>query len=441
MNNYTLEKYFLSSISSYKHQKVILAVSGGIDSVVMCHLFAQHALSFCIAHVNFLLRGKDAHEDALFVKNLAKEYCVPFFYQEYDTQIYAQEQKMSIQMAARQLRYQWFPSLIQKYCYSKIATAHHINDSLETVLLNFTKGTGIAGLHGIVSTHQYIRPLFWATKQHIDDYAQKYKLSWREDHSNKQQKYKRNFIRHKIIPQLKKINPNLEYTFKNTLSRIKDVEDIFKQKVDDTKKQYLQQKDGTYHFFWNQFKHELGAQTIAHEIMKSFSFSYAQIKNVCTTPHHVGKKWISATHILWMDRVSWVITTQQLSNKKFEIFITKEQKIIQYALQVWSTKTIEVNEVNFAQKKTFFFDFDKLTFPLILRYWQPGDYFYPLGMQQKKKISDFLIDKKVPLYKKKDILVITNQKKHVIAIMDFRIDDRYKVTAKTCNVYMIQPAL
>ncbi len=414
-------------------------MSGGIDSVVLCHLFAKYQQCFSIAHVNYMLRGSSSEEDVHFVEQLAKVYAVNFYNKNYNVQAYASTHALSIQMAARKLRYQWFSSLLKSHCYTKIATAHHLNDSLETVLFNLAKGTGIAGLHGIVDhvSHHIIRPLSSVSRKTIDHYAQKNQLQWREDSSNKKTHYQRNFIRHQVIPSLKKINPSLESTFQHTLARLQDVEKIFQQKVGEVKKKYVKKKGGRYYIHWQSFQEMPGALTIAYEIVKVFGFSYKQLKNIGKRVPQTGRHWTSVAHTLWIDRGFWVIIPSIFFQSTSPLSITEQQTKIQYADQTWSFQQ-QHRIAGWRPSAGLWLDFSLLVFPLSLRSWKPGDYFYPLGMYQKKKISDFLIDQKVGLYEKKNTLVLLNRENHIIAVLNHRIDHRYRITDNTQYIYHIQ---
>lgn len=250
--NTRIQLLFLDFLQKYQlileEDTILLAVSGGIDSIVMCDLFSKISQKFAIAHCNFQLRGQDSEEDEVFVRKLAEDYQVPFFSKRFDTLKYAQKEKISTQMAARDLRYQWFDKLLIANQMTKLATAHHQNDVLETVLLNLTRGTGIAGLHGILPQNKHIiRPLLFLTKEEVLEYAQEHQLKWREDISNQSNKYKRNSIRNEVIPLLKELNPKLEKTFDTSIQKIQASEWMMNEYVLDFKKKSICEKEGQIH--------------------------------------------------------------------------------------------------------------------------------------------------------------------------------------------------
>ena len=414
-----------------KNEYVLLAVSSGIDSVVLAHLFHESGFNFGMAHVNFSLRNEDSDGDQSFAEDLAKHYNVPFHTTVFDTNHHAAENKVSTQMAARELRYKWFEELRNKHDYKYIATAHHLTDSIETVLFNFGKGTGISGMRGIQPNNGHlIRPLLFASKKEIVEYADTHQLEWREDKSNASDKYHRNHIRHNILPQLEHINPSFENTAKSTLERLRDAEEIVMATVNLAKEQ-LYHSDGENHFFdKNKIAALSGKTTILHFLIKSFGFNYTQCKGIISILEESGKLFLSKTHQANIDRQHLIISP--LNQKKDAAFIINSSDTHLATDDI----TLEITQSDVPQEiptdpKIGCFDLAKISFPLTVRTWQRGDRFYPLGMTQLKKVSDLLIDSKVPLHLKDhvNVLISNNQ---IIWVMGHRIDNRFKIT-KTTN--------
>jgi tRNA(Ile)-lysidine synthase len=413
----------------------LLAVSGGIDSVVMCTLFHQARLSFAVAHCNFGLRGMASDQDEAWVRALARQYNVSFYTHAFEVPTYAQAQGVSIQMAARTLRYAWFQVLCEEHGFEKVATAHHGNDSLETVLLHLTKGTGIAGLHGILPARgKYIRPLLFANKTEILKYAQVARLSWREDHSNHQDNYQRNLIRNQVVPWLKKLNPNLEATFKLTLERLGQVEAVFNEQVATVRQQICRHHGTDYHVAIHAIQDKPWAPVVAWELLKFSGFNFTQISNLLAHKHPSGTMVEAASHQLYVDRGHWIVTPCAKPNSQsYTIDVTtKSLTIPPHTLHCTHIPRVQYTIV--ANKEIAALNRAQLQFPLVVRKWQPGDAFYPLGMQQRKKLSDFLIDNKIPVPLKAQVWVVTSGGK-IVWILGHRIDHRFKVTTSTQQVY------
>ncbi|CAH2559912.1 tRNA lysidine(34) synthetase TilS [Cardinium endosymbiont of Oedothorax gibbosus] len=420
-----------------RHQTTLLAVSGGVDSVVLAHLFKQACLPFAIAHCNFNLRGAEAAATTAFVKALAESYQVPFCSTQFDTTTFACHHKVSIQMAARSLRYQFFDKLLQQHGWHQVATAHHWDDAIETILLNFIKGTGIRGFYGIQPLHgQVIRPLLFARKKEIIDYAQQEKLHWHEDSSNRCNHYQRNFIRNKVIPLLHQVNPNFETTTQETATKLKDIGSFFEGHLAQIKKEISHFKDGIHYLAIDPIVHQPWAATVAFELLRPYGFTFQQIKKLTTATMTSGKRIHSTGYTLYVDRKEWLI-----SKKKRSLFqqalVTVTTQSIAYGSHALHLQTYD--RADYILKKTVMigaFDYHMLQFPLIIRPWQAGDLFYPLGMQGRKKISDLLIDLKIPMAIKNKVLVVTSNDQ-IIWVVSHRIDERFKVAQTTKAVFEI----
>ncbi|MBB6610862.1 tRNA lysidine(34) synthetase TilS [Pontibacter sp. Tf4] len=418
--------------------KILAAVSGGIDSVVLCEVLHKLNYSFAIAHCNFGLRAEDAEADQLFVKKLAKKYDVPFYTENFNTRAFAEQEKLSIQMAARTLRYQWFEQVRQQEGYDYIATAHHSNDLTETILLHLTKGTGIAGLHGIPAKNgNIIRPLLTVTKDDIFEFVTERRLIWREDASNETTKYQRNKIRHEVIPILKEINPSLEETMQHTAERVSHAETIVTAYIQNLREQSIKEAENATYFSLVPLQNATGLPVVLHELLRPFNYSYSVVLELAEALDGIsGKQFDSPTHTLVKDRDQLVITPRNLSSFG-SILINEGDTTIAAGAYTFNIKYVDAANYKLNTKPfVAALDADQLKFPLKLRAWQEGDWFVPLGMNGKKKISDFLIDKKVPANLKSQTLVLVSDQS-IVWIVNQRLDNRFKVTEKTERVVEI----
>ncbi|MER0442137.1 tRNA lysidine(34) synthetase TilS [Emticicia sp. W12TSBA100-4] len=459
---------FLTYINEQKlfepSEKVLLTVSGGKDSVTMFDLFCganrgDGRLSFAVAHCNFQLRGRDSDEDQIFVENLCKENNVVFHTKTFDTKAYAKKNKISIEMAARTLRYEWFESLRQELNFDYIATAHHLNDSIETVLLNLTKGTGISGLKGISAKKGHIiRPVLFASRQAIDGYVAEKNLSWREDSSNASNDYQRNLIRNQVVPLLKKINPNLDETFARNLERFQSLEADFRKNLSHFKATVMREESGVFFLKIANIKYWQSANYYLEELLKEFGFNYFQSKEIFNSLDGLsGKVFHSESFTLLKDREELVITAPQQRlppqpsataaapigrelSLDINIHEIRDIKSFDFLDKKLSFSVLGIEEIDgkFERNSSVLFaDFDKITFPITLRQWHTGDWFIPLGMKGKKKISDFLIDKKISLNLKKNIFLLTSQNT-VVWVVGQRADDRFKLMDTTKKVLKVE---
>ena len=415
--------------------KILATVSGGIDSVVLCELLHELKISFGMAHCNFGLRGEESDADELFVKKLAKKYEVPFYSENFNTEAFARQEHISTQMAARTLRYAWFEKIRQKYGYEYIATAHHQNDTAETILLNLTKGTGIAGLHGIPAKNgKLIRPLLALTKDDIYEYVTLKQLIWREDSSNETTKYQRNKIRHEVIPVLKEINPNLENTLTQTIQKISGAEQIFNQYLNQVKTEVIKTGQQAVYLAIDALQKVTALPVVLHELLKDYGFNFETVQEIIQAFTAIpGKTFASATHVLVKDREQLVITPKDLG-----VFGAYEIEPEATYLEVPGLK-LHVKQVSAAEyqlprsRKVAALDVNLLQFPLKIRTWKEGDWFVPLGMNGKKKISDFLISEKIPANLKSQVKVLTSDKS-IVWVIGYRLDNRFKVTDKTADI-------
>lgn len=417
--------------------KILVTVSAGIDSVTLVHLLNAIGYQMGIAHANFQLRGAESGLDELLVKNLARQLKVPFYTRKFNVAGYSKKYRVSTQMAARELRYPWFEQLRQKHGYHAVVTGHHLNDLLETVLLNFTRGTGITGLRGILPKRGFVvRPLLAVTKQQILDYARDHQLEWREDRSNQEDHYQRNLIRNQVVPLLKKINPSLETTTKNTVEIIRSVERQYRDSLDQLKQKLFVKDPPHIKIKKSGLKHLEPA--LLADLIEEYGFNLDQCRSVLGQAiEGTGNIFQSKSHVMNVDRGEIIISPNPQKKDIVEVQ-ANIPGTIQINGQQWSLTDYPVDGYTIHTATDIgAFDLDKLLFPLTLRWWQSGDQFFPLGMNQSKKLSDFLIDSKVPLNYKSRIQVLLSGKE-IIWVVGYRIDDRYKITKETKTVLEIK---
>ena len=434
--------------------KLLLAVSGGVDSVVLCELCKQAGYGFEISHCNFKLRGEESERDENFVRDVAKKYDVEIFVKEFETEKYAEEKKISIQVAARELRYEWFYYLIgnKQYAINKkqeynaiqlpianwILTAHHANDNMETLLMNFLKGTGINGLRGILPKQQkIIRPLLFAKKEELIKFAEENNLSFVEDSSNISDKYTRNYFRNQLIPSVQKVFPQAEENLLNNIERFKEIETLYKQSIAFHKKKLLEQKGNEVYIPVLKLLKSVPFSTIVYEIIKDFDFTSLQTEEVIKLLQSDSGKYVqSSSHRILKNR-NWLIISPNDTIVAENILIEEKDKTIEFVngklkFEKLSTTNYKLQTTN----EIATLDADEIMFPLLLRKYRQGDYFYPLGMKKKKKLSRFFIDQKLSLTEKENVWVIEMNKK-ILWIVGKRIDDRFKITPKTKNILKI----
>lgn len=419
--------------------KLLLAISGGIDSVVLFDVLLKSGYNFSVAHCNFGLRGNESDGDEQFVSDLAIKNRISFHTKRFDTKAFAHENAYSIQMAARELRYKWFDELIQTYDYQYVLTAHHVNDIIETMLFNLSRGTGIAGLHGIKEkSGRIVRPLLFTGRDTIRQYAEDNAIAWREDSSNIEEKYARNLIRHRVVPTLKQLNPKLESTFQTTADRLKGVEQFFKYWLDKVIAEAVTVNGDDRYISISTLEKYPETTTVLSEILLPLGFHYHTIKTITTTGNTTGKTWYGNGYKLTRNRDHWVLSPVMPKEKiDFQVFsiegpIDLPHGDLTFQIIPKSLLAGISREKNIAQ-----LDLSKVVFPLQIRTWQAGDKFIPLGMSQFKKLSDFFIDTKYPSHQKEEALVICTSN-DISWIIGQRIDDRFKITDTTESVLIIE---
>lgn len=426
-----------------KHQltptgdKVLLAVSGGIDSVLMCYLFAQAEIPFAIAHCNFNLRGEESDGDQKFVEDLAKQLNAPLFIKDCDTKGYAKAHKISIQMAARDLRFAWFEELCKKENFAVYATAHHIDDAIETYFINQLRGTGIAGLHGLLPKNgKLIHPLLFANRQEIIAYCKQNKIGYREDSSNASTKYLRNSLRHNVLPILEELQPAYRNILMQNMDRFSVVENIYLQKVEEEKQKLCKSKGESFIISIPLLLALSDSSTYLYEFIKEFGFSFSQAQAIVDSIEHgyVGAIFLSEKYTLLCDRETLIISenTNQTEN---QYFIDLRNKELNFPIFLqWDT--IEDSYFEADENKAFL-DFDKLQFPLKIRKWEQGDYFHPLGMQGKKLISDFFIDIKLNRFEKENVWLLLSGN-DIVWVIGKRVDNRFRIVKGTKQTFKLE---
>jgi len=425
------------------NDRVLLAVSAGIDSVALAHLMADCKCTFAIAHCNFGLRAEDSQEDMLFVKKLAKKFDVPFFVEHFNTEDFAKKSGMSIQMAARKLRYDWLQLIAQTNDYQYIATGHQQQDVLETVLLNITHGTGVDGLIGMRPKNgNILRPLLFAQKEQIYEYVVEKQIVWREDLSNQTNKYGRNLIRNEVLPLLNSLNPNLLETFVGTARRFELAVDLLHEKIEALEKKCLQVEPATTTILLDELKDEKHFATCLYYLLKKYGFSYKTVvqlaSSILENNIKTGARFFALHYQLTYDRNRLIVSAS--ADLRFtsitldagaldgqQTILLTNNKSLNFNVLDAETYTITSNE------KIAALDLDLIKFPLKIRKWQAGDWFVPLGLNSKQKISDFLINKKISLVEKESIFLLESDGA-IAWIVGQRIDNRFKISTKTKKV-------
>jgi tRNA(Ile)-lysidine synthase len=418
---------------------ILLAVSGGIDSMVMAHLFLRCNHKTGIAHCNFSLRGKESDKDEEIVRQFAADNYIPFYIKRFETKAYAKKNRLSVQMAARELRYNWFEEIRKENGFDSIAVAHNINDNIETLLINLIRGTGLAGMAGIKPlNNNIIRPLLFATRHDIQTYCDNNKIVFREDRSNADIKYIRNKIRHLVIPVFKEINPSVELTLNETAERFSGLNEIVSEYISDLKEKITEEKENIITFNVNHLKNHLHNKAILFELFKPYGVTNAiLIDLIKVIEGKTGGQIITDTHRIIKNRKEIIVSDEKyLKDSSYTIDDTEAFCNFPEISSARNVKVSDTYEIP-SDPRIACIDLQKILFPVIIRKWKSGDYFYPLGMKQKKKLSDYFIDNKYSRFDKENIFILESDGKIVWLIGD-RIDDRFKVTSSTKNGLLIK---
>lgn len=429
---------------SKEEDRVLLAVSGGKDSIMLTHLFAQSSIQFAIAHCNFQLRGEQANSDAQFVNELASNLGVPYYETVFDTTCYAHEKKISIQMAARELRYDWLEEIRINHHYQYIAVGHHQTDSVETVLINMVRGTGIAGLHGILPKRErIIRPLLAFTGDEVAHFVTVNSIQFCEDHTNQETTYSRNKIRLKVLPVLKEINPTLEKTFSTSSRRFYELELFLDKQINNLREElFVEIERNVFEIEIALLKEHSQDSFVLYELFQKYGFTEEVLQDLVTTLEnpHTGILFHSSSHQILVNRDKLILEQKKVGCEKRVPIHELPFSFTWYGAnyRIYFSEEIPMDLKSKDGGNKIVVDAENIMLPIEVRSWEEGDFFYPLGLGGKKKISDFLIDKKVALNKKQEVPILINSNGEILAVSLKRIDERYKVNRETKKVIILE---
>ena len=438
-----LKKFQHTCDRLFRHgDHLLLAVSGGLDSVVLCDLCMKLGMSVTIVHCNFQLRGEESERDKKFVTELGRNYGITVLTRDFDTLEFSRSEKMSIQEAARKLRYEWFDELLNNSESENagvikpkwLLTAHHADDNIETLLINFFRGTGIQGLRGMKEKQgKIIRPLLDFRRQELAEYANENALTWVEDSSNAMDKYTRNYFRHNIIPLIREKFPDVEKNLQSNLKRFTEIESLYQDSVSRQVRDIVEHKEEELHIPVLKLLKSPAPSTIIFEIIKVYGFTAHQVEEVMNLLNsETGAYLQSSTHRVIKNR-NWLIISPRSAEQSAHIIVEDVNQVVSYLHGSIGLKMENRNGIISTQREIAQLDAKNIAFPLLLRPWKTGDYFYPLGMKKKKKLSRFFIDQKLSKTEKEKIWVVESDKK-ILWIVGYRIDERFKVADNTRQV-------
>lgn len=432
------ENFILKNSLFNKEQSLLLALSGGADSVCLFHLLREGGFNFSVAHCNFQLRGEESNQDELFVINLAKKYNIKLFIQKFDTRERSVTDKKGIQELARELRYNWFKTLMKAHSFDFLLTAHHQTDNLETMLINLVRGTGIKGLHGIpLNENNVSRPLMFTHKEEIITFLKANNYNFREDSSNASDYYLRNQIRHSVLPVLTQIEGEIVTRFYETSQKVKAYQLMTEALMSERWKSMTQAMDGNIKIDLSSLnKMEFRHLFLFHHI-SIYGFSMLQI-DALLNASQVGKRIYSEKYELIKERYHLILRLKENKNESISILVDDKDQVLcingqTIDIHIFRTKI----EPNYTLKDTLFINADKVSFPLILRTWQDGDRLRPLGMKGYKKVSDILTDKKVENSKRDSYIVLQQSENEVIALLPLVVSEDYKIETDTKAILSI----
>ena len=428
------KKHIAAHFPALVDQKILVACSGGLDSIVLLHLLQKIGLTLGVAHCNFKLRGAHSDADLSFVETIAGNLGVPVFTTVFDTKTYAKTQGISTQVAARELRYEWFYSTARANGYDRIATGHHADDDLETFFINLSRVTGLRGLTGITSnTEQLIRPLLPFSRAQIMQFAKKEGLFWREDSSNSTRDYLRNKLRLDVIPAFKGVNKTVLQNFKQTQQHLKESQALLEDYITLVTKLVVSHKDTSFEIDSKQLQALPNTNTLLFELLYPYGFTdFKAIASILES--EVGKKVLSKQYVLHKDRNHLVLTTREQVVDSRVYCIDAKQQSCTIPIKLNFTKVAQVGE---HEPHSLYVDAAKLTYPLKVRAWRLDDVFHPFGMKGKKKLTKFFKDEKLSLLSKNSVWVLESGDE-IVWVIGLRPDDRYKVTSATKEVLKIQ---
>ncbi len=430
-----------------KHNKLfdnqdnlLLALSGGCDSVALFWLLKKLNFNFSAAHCNFNLRNEDSDKDELFVKELCKENDIQLFNTAFNTNEYAENNKLSIEDAARKLRYNWFEEIREKNNFSYILTAHHLDDKIETFFINLTKGTGIKGLRSILPKRNFIvRPLLFIEKSEIEKYCFENKIKYRTDKSNFDTNFLRNKLRHNVLPVFNEINPKFKQGMLNNFQIFSEFENIYTDFIEKEKQNILKEDKNLIYIDLDKLLKSSAPFSLLFEIIRPYGFKSAQNKHILNNINNLqnGKLFLSKTHRILKDNNFLIIDTKK-NNKNEIIYINEKTDFIDDPIKLSFILSEEIPSELKTDNDTAFVNAEKILFPLILRKAEKGDFFCPFGMKGKKLLSDFFTDNKINRFERENIRILTTNKNEIIWIVGLRTDERFKITENTRKILQIK---
>lgn len=429
------QNHLLHNFQFLSGKKILLATSGGKDSMVMVHLFQQLGYTIAMAHCNFQLREMESFEDQNFIQEYAAANDIPVFITQFDTKAFAEDYKVSTQVAARELRYNWFYELLETEKFDYILTAHHADDNLETFLINLSRGTGLEGLTGIPEQNdRVIRPLLAFSQEEMEEYAKLNNIQWREDSSNASDKYLRNKIRHHLVPMLKDLNPNFLSSFHKTQTYLQEAQVMVEDASIMIYQQVAKQEEDTIYFDLKKLQQLPNYKSYLYQWLKEFGFSaWDDVYDLVESQS--GKYVFSPEYRLLKDRDSLILSPINFVNEKEEYAIDENQKEVNIPLNLTFCK---VADISLTTNSAIFVDADKLQYPLILRHWNEGDSFQPFGMNGKsKKVSKLFKDEKLSLLEKENSWLLCSNE-DIVWIIGLRQDERFRIENTTKNILKIQ---
>lgn len=426
-------KHINTNFPNLKEKKLLIACSGGLDSVSLSYLMKELGYKIALAHCNFSLRGKESDTDEAFVETLAIKWNIPFFSETFSTKEYAKNNKLSTQMAARELRYQWFDEILKDFKYDYVITAHHADDDLETFLINLSRGTGLKGLTGIPTKNKTVlRPFLPFSRHEIFQFAKKENLFWREDSSNLSKDYLRNKIRFEVVPAYKESQSKLLQNFQKTQYFLKQSEALIENYIALVSRLIVTPTHNGIAFSITKLQDLPNKEALLFHLLEPYGFSaWADIKKLIAAQS--GKQIFSKTHRLLKDRTVLLLTTIPHETEVAEKYISENETQIAHPI---SLSFIPSDKIGYIEATSIYVDKDKLFFPLSIRKWKEGDIFQPFGMKGKKKLSKFFKDEKLSLADKEKIWVLLSQN-NIVWVVGLRADDRYKVTEQTRQILKI----
>lgn len=430
-----LKNHIAHNFPFLENKKLLLATSGGLDSMIMAHLFHKLKYDVALVHCNFQLRGMESFGDQNFVQDYAEANEIPIFVTQFDTEAFAKDYKLSTQVAARDLRYNWFYELLETENYDYILTGHHADDNIETFLINLSRGTGLEGLVGIPEQNdKIIRPLLPFSREEIAKYANANEIKWREDSSNASDKYLRNKIRHDLVPLLKELNPQFISSFQKTQSFLQESQQMVEDASIMVYQQVAKQEEEEIRFDLNQLKKLPNYQSYLYQWLHEFGFlSWDDVYELVDSQS--GKQVFSPNFRLLKDRDFLILCPISTEIEEKEYFITKDTKEVNIPLNLTFYR---VSDISVPLNTAIFVDQDQLQFPLVLRRWRQGDYFQPFGMEGKsKKVSKLFKDEKLSLIEKENVWILCSGET-IVWIVGIRQDERFRVGDTTQNILKIQ---